>query len=121
MNALFITAYTVANQFADFGNGKGNQIGVRDNKLNELGLGFATQIVANQFADFRNGKGNQIGVRDGFGLNQTNFTSSVAADDRMKSGMADVVRRRFSSTKNTLQQKQLLWRTDGVWRFARSE
>ncbi|XP_058786666.1 uncharacterized protein LOC131661226 isoform X2 [Vicia villosa] len=80
---------TVANQFADFGNGKGNQIGVGADKPNELGLGFAGQTVANQFLDFGNGKGNQIGVRGGFGLNQTSFTDSVA-DERMKSGCPDV-------------------------------
>ncbi|CAL5204162.1 unnamed protein product [Lathyrus oleraceus] len=59
-NDLGFAGQTVANQFADFGNGKGNQIGVGANKPNELG--FVGQAVADQFADFGNGKGNQIGV-----------------------------------------------------------
>ncbi|CAK8567721.1 unnamed protein product [Lathyrus sativus] len=117
-NELGFAGQTVANQFAEFGNGKGNQIGVGVNKPNELGfvgqtvadqfedfgngkanqigvgtskpneLGFVGQMVANQFADFGNGKGNQIGVGGGFALN-TNFTGSVA-DERMKSGCQDV-------------------------------
>ncbi|KAL5075405.1 hypothetical protein RYX36_014389 [Vicia faba] len=123
MNELGFSDQNVAKQFADFGNGKENQIGVRANKANELGLGFAGQTVGNQFADFGNGKGNQIGVGRGFGLNQTNFTGSVA-DERMKSGCQDVTvshvegphmigweKHSLTTSADPLDDKPFWWRT----------